>query len=428
MKIISDLLRNSIYKGGIIFFIGGVITNILNYFYRILMGRMLGPELFGELIVTISLVLILAVPSAPLQTAAARFSAIYQAQDSLKSIKQVFRYLTKIMSIIGLGLIILTLVFASQIQSFLNLSSINYVYFLAGISIVMLVAGITKGILQGLKKFSHLSAAFVLESVGRIILAVILVFLGYKVAGALAGFLVSLILGYFLTIYFLKDIIKKPSSHQNELEVGHEIKEVWQYVLLSFLGFLFLNILLNIDIILVKHYFSSFNAGIYSALATLGRIVFLLISLLAGIIFPVVVFKQEKNQNYFHSLKKAMFISLLIGGFICLFFFLFSEQFILLFFGSEYLDGTLSLGYYSLAMTLFGFIFLLSYFFMALNKFKFLYVLAIGSILEVVLIILWHESFLQIISMFSIAFTFTLVGLGFLIFLQKRALLYNIKK
>ncbi|MCH7759433.1 oligosaccharide flippase family protein, partial [Patescibacteria group bacterium] len=400
---ITEYFKHSIFKGGLIFFIGGVITNILNYFYRILMGRMLGPESFGELMAVISLLFILVVPSAPLQTVSARFSAISQAQESLAKLKQFFKYLTKIMVLVGLGLIIVTIIFAQSIQNFLNLSSINYIYFLSGITVIMLIAGVSKGTLQGIKRFTQLSITTVIESVVRVVLAVVLVILGFKISGALIGFLISLIIGYLLTVYFLRDVISEPKKDSEIIKKpGKRInkKEIWQYVLKSFLVFLFLNILLNIDIILVKHYFTGFEAGIYSALSTVARIVFLLISLLAGILFPVVAFKQEKNQNYFHLLKIAVLIGLAISFFVCLILFLFSSQFIGLFFGAEYIEGSSLLGYYSLAMALFGFIFLLSYFFMALNKFKFLYILAIGSVMEVSLISIWHQNFAQIISMF----------------------------
>ncbi|MFC1663960.1 oligosaccharide flippase family protein [Patescibacteria group bacterium] len=419
--------KNSIFRGGAIFFIGGITTSALHYIYRIVMGRMLGPEVFGELIALISLILILAVPSAPVQTAAARFSAVYQAKDSLEQLKMLFRYLTKIFVFISLFLIILTVIFASLIQNFLKLSSINYVYFLAGIVMVMLVAGISKGILQGLKRFSQLSLSVVIESVGRVMLAVILVAFGFKMAGALVGFLISLVLGFLLTIYFLWDVLSK--KQQTESNIQHtiydkkETKKIWKYVFWSFLVFLFLNILLNVDIILVKHYFSSFEAGIYSGFATLGRMVFISIGLLAGIMFPVVVSKQARKEDYYHSLKITSLISFLIAGIISLVFFLFPKEFILIFFGEKYLAGASFLGYYSVVMAAFGFIFLLSYFFMALNKFKFLFILVFGGILEILLIGIWHADFLQVILMFFTAQIITLIGLGTLMILEKKKIL-----
>jgi len=133
--------------GGVIFFIGGAVANILNYIYRIVMGRMLGPEAFGELIALISLILILAVPSAPVVTAAARFSAVYQAKDFSQKLKSLFGYLTKVLSLVSLGIIILVLIFTSSLQEFLKLSSPSNLYFLAGIVVIMLIAGVSKGIL-----------------------------------------------------------------------------------------------------------------------------------------------------------------------------------------------------------------------------------------------------------------------------------------
>jgi len=382
--------KNSIFLGGTIFFIGGIIANILNYLYRILMGRMLGPELFGELIAMLSLVFILTVPSAPVSVAAARFSAVFQARCLTLRVKHLFGYLTKVFGLISLFLMVLVVIFAAPLQNFLNLSSKIYVYYLAGIVAVMLIAGISKGILQGLKRFSQLSFIFVLESAGRIGLAVILVILGFKIVGALGGFLISLILGYFLSLYFLKDI----TSSQDVISDSQ--KEIWQYMLWSFLAFLLLNILLNADKILVKHYFPALEAGVFAAFTTLGQAVFLGISLFAGIIFPIVAHNQVKKKDYFHSLKIVSSISLLMVGLASLVFFFFSREFILLFFGNQYLAGTPFLVYYSLIMGACGFIFLFSYFFMALNKFQFLYILAGGSILEILLITIWHGSFLAV--------------------------------
>lgn len=453
-------LANHLISGGIVFFVSGIIANILNYLYRVLMGRMLTVELFGELVAIVSLTLIFAVPSAPFQVVAVRFSAVFEAGKSFKKIKEFLKYLTKVTVLMSLGLIILVIIFARTIQNFLNLSSISYVYFLAGIVAVMLIAGVTKGILQGIKRFSLLSYTILFESVGRVGLAVILVVLGFKMAGALGGFLIPLILGYFLTIYFLQDILKlelhtpQPSSrpsggplvksgnynpptassrsacpslkvNEQEIEKG-EIKEIWGYAFWSLLAFFFLNILLNVDIILVKHYFSAIEAGIYSGFATLGHAAFIAISLLGGILFPVVAFKQAKKEDYFYPLKITSLISFLVGGIGVLILFLFPKEFLLLFFGNKYLVGAPFLGYYGLVMGLIGLIFLLSYFFMALNKFKFLSILALGSILEIFLIRLWHSSFLGVISMFFSSLVMVIFGLLILLYFENKTFKKNL--
>lgn len=440
MNKLKSLYQDIYFKKGAFFFISGIVANILYYFYRVVMGKMLGPELFGELVAIISLVLILTVPSASVQLAAARFSTIFEAKGPSYSVKDLspngvnkirdfFRYLTQVISLISLGLIICAFIFARVLQNFLKLSSPNYIYFLIGIVAVMLISGASKGILQGLERFSQLAISIMVESVGKVGFAVVLVILGFKMTGALGGFLISLILSYLLTIYFLRDVIAKsnPSplptasgrygagKQRETRDERQETREIWKYIFNSCLVFVFLNVLINIDKILVKHYFSSFEAGIFSAFSTLGQAIFVAVSLLATIMFPLVVSKQAQKEDCSKELKIISLISLILVILVSLIFFLFSKELLLLFFGNRYLAGASFLGYYGLAMGILGFIFLLSYFLIALNKFKFLYILAAGTVLEILLISIWHSSFSQVILMILLSSMFTLLWLGFLI-------------
>lgn len=404
--------KKQLYKNGFIFFIGGVVANILNYFYRVLMGRMLGVEYFGELTAIISLTLILSVPAGPVQIVMARFTAVFGAGNFLSKIKGIFIYLTKLFFAISLFLIIIVLIFSSQISDFLQLSSKSFVYYLIGISIILLLTGLPRGVLQGLERFLPLSLITVLESAGRVSLAVILVAYGFGLRGALIGFLLPSILIYFLALYFIKNIVFFKNSEKEENQFVK--KEIWQYFFYSFVVFALLNFLINIDKILVKHYFSAFDAGIFSAFSTLGQAVFILISLLAGVMFPLVATKQSKKENYFSLLKTCVLLSFLIIIIVCALFFLFSNTLLSLFFGTDYIAGAGFLGYYGLIMGLCGLIFLLSFFFMALNKFNFLYFLAAGGLLEVLFIVFWHNNFSQVLLGIFASFLFCLLAIAFL--------------
>jgi len=426
---IKSIFQKSIFREGIIFFIAGFITNFLNYVYRILMGRLMGPEIFGELAALISLFLILAVPSAPLQMVSAKFSAVFEAEERNRKLSNLFGYLTKSIGLMSLGIVFFSVIFADRIKDFLNLPSKTYIYILAAIVVATLISGVTKGILQGLSKFSQLSYAIILESAIKVILSVAFVAIGFKMFGALAGFLIPVILVYFLTLYFLRDTVQISNlkSQISNLNVQKELilmkheekKEIWKYIFFTFLTFLFINLLLNADKILVKHYFPAVDAGVFAALSTLGQSIFIGVSALAGILFPIVASRQAKRENYLYPLKIISLISFIVGTVGIIILFLFSKEFILLFFGNEYLGGIPFLGYYGIAMGLFGFLFFFSYFFMALNKFKFLYVLAAGSELEIILISAQHNNFFQVISMLVASLALTLIGMIILIFREK---------
>lgn len=406
-------VKKQLYKNSLIFFVGGIIANALNYFYRVSMGNMLGVVSFGELTAIISLTLILSVPAGPIQVVMARFAAVFGVENLFSKIKGVFLYLTKLFSIISLFLIVLVIIFSSQISSFLKLSSSDLVYYLVAISVILLLTGLPRGILQGLERFLPLSTVIVLESAGRISLAIIFVAYGFGLQGALIGFLLPSILVYCLAFYFVRDVV---FSKRKEEQSHFKKKEIWQYFFCSFAVFALLNFFINIDKILVKHYFSSFDAGIFSAFSTLGQAVFILISLVAGVMFPLIASRQKKKEDFISILKVCILLSILIIIVSCLLFFLFSNVLISLFFGSAYLAGAEFLGYYGLIMGLCGLIFLLSYFFMALDKFKFLYLLVAGGLLEILFIILWHNSFSQVL--FAISASFILCLSAIAIFLK----------
>ena len=128
-QLFANLLqKNTVVGGGFIFFVGGIVANALNYAYRLAMGRMLGPEFFGELTALLSLVFIVAVPSDPFYSAAARFSAIFHTQATPEKVRVLFAYFMRVMGIASCALIFITLIFHGVIQDFLQLSEQNSLY------------------------------------------------------------------------------------------------------------------------------------------------------------------------------------------------------------------------------------------------------------------------------------------------------------
>lgn len=414
---IKDILKNQLVFGGMIIFISGLIVNISNYFYRIMMGRMLGPELFGELVTIISLVLILSTLATPFQNTVARFSAIYQAKAILPNIKKIFSYLFLMGAIGGVILLGVGIGYRDLFVDFLNLSSVRNFYFLLLIIFANIMTSLGRGVLHGLQRFSLLGVGQVVNSLGRLALGVALVFLGFKLSGALGGFLLAVLVSCGLFLYFSRDVL----VGEREKKEAPKIKkgEIWKYMGLSFLALLFLNILLNIDVVLVKHYFSAYETGIYSAFATLGRGVFLVGGMLGGIIFPVAAFRQEKGEDYMFPLKGILTISFFLLFFASLVLFLFPEFILKLFFGQEYLAGAHFLGYYGLIMAMLTVLWILGTFERSLNRFRFLYFLVLGSIIEILLISIWHSSFSQILIMFGVGVGIALLGTAFCIYFSE---------
>lgn len=57
----------------------------------------------------------------------------------------------------------------------------------------------------------------------------------------------------------------------NIISIDEEVQNVIKYIIPSFLAVLCFTVMTNIDMILVKHYFSGYEAGIYATSAMFGK-------------------------------------------------------------------------------------------------------------------------------------------------------------
>ncbi|WP_367884750.1 hypothetical protein [Thermococcus sp. JCM 11816] len=152
---------------------------------------------------------------------------------------------------------------------------------------------------------------------------------------------------------FLKDLFQYR-------ETGDlEIRDILSYSGLAFLAVLAYTTMWNIDVILVKHYLSPpLEAGQYSAISALGKIVLFAPGAIGMVIFPPkAAEKHEKGEEHFQVLLRGgMGLTLLIsGGGIVLAYALFPEFIIkIIYGGAKYLNVAPYLWRYGLAMMFFS--------------------------------------------------------------------------
>ena len=62
----------------------------------------------------------------------------------------------------------------------------------------------------------------------------------------------------------------------------------------------------NSDILMVKHYFDSYDAGLYSSLALIGRIVYFVTWMFVMLLLPAVIELRKEDQDPVPVLKKYL--------------------------------------------------------------------------------------------------------------------------
>lgn len=284
------LLSRGISAAGIML-VATVITNATNYAYSLLMGRQLGPELFGEFTALLGVLMILSVASQTVQTVVARYSTGLQTDAGPEAVVDFARRLMWRLTLVGIGAFILWIPIAFPLAAVLQIDSPVPVIAAGSALILGFSLPVVWGAFQGEQRFRDLGLNMCVLSVGRFVLGALLVFLGASVAGAVGALTIATAVAFVLAYPSVR------SSLGSGRRVGPPARELVAYGLPTTLGLAAWTLLTNLDIVFVKAAESSTEAGYYGAAATIGKIALFLPLALGLVIFPKAAARHVAGQD-----------------------------------------------------------------------------------------------------------------------------------
>ncbi len=408
---ITKKIRNKISSTHV-FMLSALLVNGGNYVYNLLLGRFLGPEKFADAAVLITFLLVLSFVAMTFQLVTAKFSVLFE--DTIFKAFAANMYKKSIVTGIILGLLIV--VFATELQTFFKTSSASmFVVFGFGIPLYFIMS-VNRGIFQGKQQLVSLSMTYQAEMVSRLLITLaLLYFLNIESSliislGILASFLFGL-----LPLKF-KNISLKSS---NVLDVAQS-KLVRNFFIITAFYELTQIIINNSDILLVKHYFESYDAGLYASLALIGRVVYFIAWMFVMLLLPTVVQLQKEGKETVSVLLKYVGYIGAIAATIIFACVLFPEQIIHVLFGESYLEIAPLLWKYALATGIFAISNIFAYYYLSLDKYIPVVLSGIFGMLQIVLVVFFHESLAQVVHVQIIAMVLLLVvQLSFFFFENK---------
>lgn len=375
-------------------FLSTLLVNAGNYLINLVLGRFLGPEKFAEASVIATAVLMLSFFAVGIQLTSAKFSAEYFADQKDTLILQFQKWLSNKVLILGLTLGITIIILSRFLQSYLHFKS--YVpIIIIGLGIPFyFIMSVKRGIAQGTDKFKILAFTYIAEMALRLTITFGLVYWALSRAEHLSSEAVSI---GFLFSFFAAIWVKSPSKNiqsDSSLFDREAIKKFVFVILIYELSQILIN---NSDVILAKHFFPADEAGLYAAIALIGRVVFFGTWTIVTLLFPKVIQREKQGLPHFSLFwisfgVVAAFGIAVIGACI-----LFPELIINILFGSEYLIVSDLLWQYAIATTLFALANVFAYYYMSLNKYLPVMLSVIAGVSQVILIYRFHESLEEMI-------------------------------
>jgi O-antigen/teichoic acid export membrane protein len=364
------------------------------------MGRLLTVSEYGTLNSLFSILLIISVPAGTITIIAAKNISHNLAISEFNKVKKFIKSIA--LKVLFFGFLILAVYFI-LIPHLMNFMKINVFLYFAILGAVLLISfffSLILGILQGSKKYSLYGFVGSISSAGKLVIAVILVLFGLNIAGALLSTLITQVAVSFVTLIFIYNYFKKIGLEQVLGENNDETSEyvlTIKYFLLVLFSLFFYTFFTNIDLIMVKHFFSSKEAGIYAVSALLGKIILYLPASFAVVMFPEVSHAHALNNKTKRILLKTIFITILLCFFGEIFYIFFPNFIISVLMGSKYSEASSLLSLYGLSMFSFAIVSIMVNYYMAVQKYFFVFLMFLFAILEVVLISLFHQTLASVV-------------------------------
>lgn len=362
-----------------------------NYLYNLILGRLLGPEKFADAAILITFLLALSFVAMTFQLVTAKFSVLLES-------KLINGFITRIYKnalCFGIGLGTLIVFFSKQLQILLHTSSSTmFVIFGIGTPLYFIMS-VNRGVYQGNKKNKKLSYTYLSEMLSRLVFTIALLLL-LKIESSVIiaiGIFISFVFGMYpnrINLLKFKGVVVIDEFKNKEIRLF--------FILTAFYEFTQI-IINNSDIILVKHYFEAYEAGLYASLALIGRLVYFVAWMFVILLLPKVVQLKKEGKETAGVLFKYVTYIFVISFCIVSLCNIFPETIVQLLFGPSYISIAPLLWKYALATSLFAISNIFAYYYLSLDRYMPVILSGLFGLIQIALVIIYHETINQVINM-----------------------------
>ncbi len=297
--------HSEILGGSVVMLLGTAVVSAINFGYTVAMARMLGPSGFGHASAAVTLLMLCSAITLAFQLVCAKFVA---RNDTAGARAALVRSLMRRSWMVGIALAAALALGSSGVSHYLRLPSNSIVLLLAFGMAFYVPLGVRRGAMQGACDFPRLAGNLVLEGLVKFTTALVLVSIGFGVMGAVGALTASVVAAYLLPP------IGASFRSRSETCIPASFGEGMQAIVF-FVGQVLIN---NIDILLVKHYFAPDRAGLYAAVALVGRVLYFASWSVVSAMFPISAGAKPKDHNASLLVVPLLLVVLLSVGFIML--------------------------------------------------------------------------------------------------------------
>jgi len=386
---ISKFIKHPLFLGGMVMVGGNMIVSVINYAYHLIMGRTLGPVNYGILASVYSILYLISVVPTSASVSIIKFVSSAKSDSETYSI---YRSLSNFVFYLAIILSLIFIFLSPSIAKFLHIENFWIVSLVSLVLFFNLITLVNQATSQGLLKFTGSVVPNLISAVVKLGLGIILVILGWSVFGATFAVVIGAVLSYFYSRWFIGKIINKKKVE------SFNLKPFFKYSIPVLVQAFSFTSLFTTDLILVKHFLPAFDAGIYAALSTLGKIIFFAVSPIVGTMFPIVAGRKARGEGYEKVFSVSFGITFAISIFVVALYWLFPNIAIGVLYGKAYLSASTELVWMGIFILFYTLSNILVNFSLSLGRTKVVWLPLSAAILQILALWFWHRNLLQVIQ------------------------------
>ena len=400
-------MKNQLLRDSMIIGVSGIVASVADYAFLVLLGKALTPEEFGVFGLILSSMLILSMVMSVFNVMVIQYISYFLSKSQNEKASSFSRKSMLALLIGGIILLGLFQLYPNKISHLFNFPSdtsgllirLLGVFFFANIISTGLF-----GILNGLQKFTAIGVIRIIQAFSTLAVTALLINAHFGVLSSIGG----LIFGGLIIIP-LCIMVLGLSFFSKSVSIGKV--GLWSYLSIALPVSIALGFLLNFDVILAKAFLSPQDAGFYAAASIFGFAIFFVTGTITRVMFPKVADMRSNGEDSISLLKESLIFTIAITGILTLIVTVFPEFVSRMVFGQRYQIANL-VRWYAPALFFLGICVVIIMYKLATKSVSVIAPTIAAAVMKFFLVIIFHESALQIAQSVFYFHLLLMVGLA----------------
>jgi len=313
----------------------------------ILVGRFLGPELYGQYslaIVVPSLLLLFA--DLGINQGITKFTASLRAKGETERLAKIIQHGLILRAAAGIAIFILNYALADFFASvFLQRPDLAFYTRIASTAILFQVIFVTAvSAFVGLDKTEYNALATNIQAIAKAIISIALVLLGFSITGALIGYVTSYVIAALVALAILYLVLQENRNPSNNQNISNDIKAMIRYGAPLYASLILIGLLPLYQSVVLAFFTTDTDIGNYKAASNFIALISILSIPIATALLPAFSkldsSTKQKITTFFKLANKSTTIIIIPVTVLII---IFANEIVQIVYGSDYQSAPLFL-------------------------------------------------------------------------------------